>query len=254
MGCSESIMCVTTPSCNLDTVGAASKKISKSLEDEVAVEWEHELHDLFSLWDIDRSGYLDHDEIGRVVAVFQGNDWNDWDEAKRSEFTHTFMDWFDVDAGDKQLGEEEFIKYVVTEAVVRSPEDPDATMGDILGKFTTILKQNRIAELFDLWDADQSGFLEVGELNQTITMYNSQDEEDWEISGWPLSGEERDAMKETKETVALYEQGKSDGKLDKKEFANFILDVTVGESFERPDWAFNRVVLKFTELIKNTRG
>merc|ERR1712166_914352 len=132
--------------------------------------------------------------------------------------------------------------------------DPDATMGDILGKFTTILKQNRIAELFDLWDADQSGFLEVGELNQTITMYNSQDEEDWEISGWPLSGEERDAMKETKETVALYEQGKSDGKLDKKEFANFILDVTVGESFERPDWAFNRVVLKFTELIKNTRG
>jgi len=256
MGCgSSTLLNVTTASCNIDSVGEASEKINKSLEEEVASQWQQELADLFQLWDIDRSGFLETKEIGRVVAMYKGNDWSSWDTKTRDEFNETFMKWFDTGgAPDKKLSKEEFVKYVVTEAVVRNPEDPDASLGIIIEKYIDIIKTSRIQELFAHWDVDKSGYLEIGELNQTIALFNAQDSEDWEKTGWPLSGEEKASMDNCEALLQKYDNvGTADKKLDLVEFTRFVLDTTVSEDLDHPDRAFNRVIVKFTELINNTR-
>ena len=55
--------------------------------------------------------------------------------------------------------------------------------------------------------------------------------------------------------VSRYDKkGVQDGKLDLDEFRRFILDITIGQDVDHPDRAFNRVIVKFTELIENTRS
>ena len=48
--------------------------------------------------------------------------------------------------------------------------------------------------------------------------------------------------------------GVADGKLDLEEFRKYILDTTVAQDVEHPDRAFNRVIIKFTELVENTQS
>lgn len=134
----------------------------RTLEDEVSREWADELSDLFVLWsgsiptllstlycvvcmqlsvdrlhctdrchrDIDKSGFLETAEIGRVVAKYNDEDWDNWDAAQRDAYLKKFMEWFDSEGtADRRLDKTEFIRYVVTEAIVRNPEDPDGSVG-----------------------------------------------------------------------------------------------------------------------------
>ena len=145
--------------------------------------------------DIDKSGFLETAEIGRVVAKYNDEDWDNWDAAQRDAYLRKFMEWFDSEGtADRRLDKTEFIRYVVTEAIVRNPEDPDGSVGSfanvvscidrlggcagaIVKKFTDIIQDSRISDLFVLWDKDKSGQLDSTELNTVISKFNDQDSE-----------------------------------------------------------------------------
>jgi len=194
MGCNNTSFAVTDPQKDAKE-SQAPPKVEKTLEDEVSREWADELSDLFVLWDIDKSGFLETAEIGRVVAKYNDEDWDNWDAAQRDAYLRKFMEWFDSEGtADRRLDKTEFIRYVVTEAIVRNPEDPDGSVGSfanvvsciyrlggcagaIVKKFTDIIQDSRISDLFVLWDKDKSGQLDSIELNTVISKFNDQDSE-----------------------------------------------------------------------------
>merc|ERR1711939_212046 len=100
------MMTVTDPSRDFEP----PPQVDKSLEEEVAAEWRMELADLFSLWDIDNSGFLETSELGRVVALYRDEPWYNWSQKQRDNFVGTFMKWFDAQGPpDGKFNKQEFI-------------------------------------------------------------------------------------------------------------------------------------------------
>jgi len=98
---------------------------------------------------MDKSGFLETAEIGRVVAKYKGEDWESWDAKQRDDYLIQYMKWFDSEgAKDSRLDKQEFIRYVVTEAIVRNPEDPDASVGAVL-----LSADRRLAASSEQWCA-----------------------------------------------------------------------------------------------------
>jgi len=227
--------------------GATESAVYKGefLEDAVRAEWDEELSALFDLWDTDQSGALEMGEIGKIVAMYEGEPWATWDDARRVGYTRDFMKWYDtgkVGTNDDKLSHEELKKYITTQACVKDPTDPDEAMGEIVNKLTDIIKQARLDELFELWDADKSGFLEKDELNRVIALYNG---EDWDV----MTADEREA--EGDRFIHKFDDPEhSDRKISKEEFRSFIITETVADDVNRPGVAFNNCYTKFMVILK----
>merc|ERR1712070_562043 len=216
------------------------------LEHAVQKEWDHELTCLFELWDMDKSGSLEVGEIGRVVAIYNDKDWDTWTEAQRSEYTVGFMKWYDKDSKpDNKLSKEELKLFMCTQACVDDPTEPDDAMGKLIQRMTDIIKGTRLDDLFKLWDADQSGYLDSTELNRVILQYNGKD---WDL----ISEEERAANAD--DLMKQFDQEGGDQKLSLAEFKDYILFETVAEDAEHPEKAFNGVILKFTEILQTNKN
>merc|ERR1712216_905897 len=146
------------------------------LETAVRAEWDDELGALFELWDTDKSGSLEVGEIGKIVAMYHSEPWDTWSAEERLAYTTDFMRWYDKDTTpDNKLSKDELKTFIVTQACVDDPKDPDEAMGIIITKMTDLIKKARLEELFVLWDADKSGFLEKGEFNRIVAIYNDVD-------------------------------------------------------------------------------
>jgi len=200
--------------------------------------------------DIDKSGFLETAEIGRVVAKYNDEDWDNWDAAQRDAYLRKFMEWFDSEGtADRRLDKTEFIRYVVTEAIVRNPEDPDGSVGAIVKKFTDIIQDSRISDLFVLWDKDKSGQLDSTELNTVISKFNDQDSEEWDRCGFPLSGDEKANLASTQALIDKYDTNESDSQLNLEEFKLYVLDSTISENLDAPGAEFNRLIVMFTKIL-----
>merc|ERR1712046_162196 len=81
----------------------------------------------FALWDLDKSGFLEVAEIGKIVALYHSEPWESWSVAQRSSYTVDFMKWYDQNSTpDNKLSKSELKIFIVTQACVDDPKDPDA--------------------------------------------------------------------------------------------------------------------------------
>ena len=56
-------------------------------------------------------------DSGKIVALYEGEPWGSWDEAKRTAYGKDFMKWYDQDAQpDGKLDRDELKTFIVTQA------------------------------------------------------------------------------------------------------------------------------------------
>merc|ERR1712046_189012 len=109
------------------SAGEGFEGLGEYLEDAVREEWDSELDALFALWDLDKSGFLEVAEIGKIVALYEEEPWESWSVAQRNSYTVDFMKWYDQNSTpDNKLSKSELKIFIVTQACVDDPKDPDA--------------------------------------------------------------------------------------------------------------------------------
>ena len=64
------------------------------------------LEELFALWDKDQSGFLEAEELNRVVGIFNGEDWDALTKQEKEEQADKFINRFDAGEGDGKLSPE----------------------------------------------------------------------------------------------------------------------------------------------------
>jgi len=116
-------------------------------------------------------------------------------------------------------------------------------------KFTDIIQESRISDLFTLWDKDKSGQLDATELNDVISKFNDSDPEEWDKCGFPLSGDEKANLANTQALIEKYDSNDADLKLNLTEFTQYVLDTTISENPNAPGAEFNRMMVVFTKIL-----
>jgi Ca2+-binding EF-hand superfamily protein len=146
--------------------------------------------ELFEAWDADSSGFLEVKEVNEVLTQYNGGDFDGKE----------FMKLYDDDGKpDARLNRKEFAEWLAEEVV----SFENTTAGAVVYKLTNIVLTTN---LFNQWDADKSGFLEVKELNRVLKTYN----------GGDFDG--KTFMKD------YDDDGKPDARLNRKEFAEWLAE------------------------------
>ena len=135
---------------------------------------------LFHVWDtssnlsVDGSGYIETEELREVLANFYN-----WSDEEKSERAQSLMDLIDLN-GDGQLDRDEFHRYLSDMTLDKEPMDFDhlisylnLSVGEAARQAESARRTRGILSVFDLWDWDKSGAIEVGELHSVCTRYNT---------------------------------------------------------------------------------
>ena len=189
---------------------------------------------LFDLWDSNASGFLETHELNAVLALYNGLDFDKMSDEEKKKDIEGFMSFYD-DHGkaDGKLDYKEFYEWLQEE----TSSFPGDAFTAIVNKLTELIRANN---LFLLWDHDKSGFLEVKELYPVMAAYNGLD--------WATMSEE-DKKAETSSFLGYYDDnGEPDGKLDRKEFCEWLREEIMSLSKGDMD-GMNAVHQKLTELV-----
>jgi Ca2+-binding EF-hand superfamily protein len=187
---------------------------------------------LFTLWDVDASGFLEVNEFNSIMAMYNGLDWNKMTDEEKTANAEGFLKYYD-DNGDAnaKLDRKEFLEWLQEEVA----SFPNAPFDAVVQKLRELVK---VSHLFVIWDVNSSGFLEVNEFNSVMALYNGLD---WD----KMTDKEKKA--EAAEFLKYYDDhGQADTKLDRKEVLEWLHE----EAGSFPDTPFDNIVQKLTELVK----
>lgn len=187
---------------------------------------------LFDVWDADQSGYLEVKEFNVVLALYNGVNWDILSEDERKAEAENFLKYYDVSGkSDGKIDKKEFVEWIDKEVTSFSARGGCA-FDTVTTKLTELVMVDKV---FKVLDVNGSGFLEVGEFNSLISMYNG-----FNYGKMATEGRAKDVR-----CLKVYDNnGVADKKLDKKEFSAWLMDVV--HSFT--DASFDSVAAKLLEL------
>merc|ERR1711907_225087 len=100
------------------------------------------LDEFFTLWDADSSGFLEKDEFNRVVALYNGVDYDVLTDAERDAKSANLIGKWDSAGSDGKLSKEEFKQFICDETDERADANaPDVVFNNVILGFTKVLKE-----------------------------------------------------------------------------------------------------------------
>jgi len=219
------------------------------LMEEMTKQWGKELNDLFLLWDMRQCGSITPDQIKQTEERCNKN---------RRAAKPDAVGPGTLDAvGTGQLQKRGLVGYIIKVSEADTSRNLDGSIGAIIVEYIEALKRMHVEALFRIWDHADTGFLSARELNHTIALFNTQDSEDWERCGWPLSKKEAVIVRKQGNLLKTYSGDAKKGtktdlaaKLSQQELLDYMLTAPVLYNSESKSITFNRMVSKFEELVQ----